>query len=163
MGDDLTTEVSYNFRWVLPEDLDPGVRAIAEEIVRRGRRNEELGDRQELVRRRWTALNYVLGAPAAVLAAVSAAVSLNPSGPRLAAGILALASAGLGGLVAFLNPTSRAAGALASAHGHWRISSWVRRTIAVDLPSADAIAARSLLFELVEREDALMGGAPERG
>jgi hypothetical protein len=161
-------EVSYRFQWMVPDDIDPAALPIVTEIVRRGRRNEHLGDSQERRRRLWSGLHLMLGAPAAVLAGTSGAVILGNPDANVVAGILALASAALGALLAFLNPSQRATRAEVAANRYWLISAWVRFVVAAEIPHADLAAARNLLLELQRREETVMntaisGAPPESG
>jgi len=159
--------VSYRFQWAVPEGVEPAVLPIVAEMVRRGRRNEHLGDACEKRRQRWSGLQLMLGAPAAVLAGVSGAVILGNPDASLAAGIIALASAALGALLAFLNPSERATRAEVAANRYWLISAWVRLVVAAEVPTADPAAARDLLLELQRREETVMttaisGTQPDR-
>jgi hypothetical protein len=149
----MTQEVSLSFSWHVSEDLDRDVRRIAEEIVRRGRWDEHLGKRYQLHMRIWTSLGYVMGAPAAALAAIAGFLATNSSQHNTLVGALALTSAAIGGLLAFLNPASRAANANARAKAHFRTSNWVRYAITAELPKADFEAARKLLRVLQSKED----------
>jgi hypothetical protein len=149
----MADDVSYRFVWRIPDGLGADVKPIAEEIVRRGRRNEDLGDKYGSRMRLWTSLSYIIGAPAAILAAVSGVLATNGNKHNVVVAALALASAALGGLLTFLNPASRAANANARATAYWRTSIWVRYAVTSELPTADIDAARKLLRELQSRED----------
>jgi hypothetical protein len=161
---DAGVDVSYRFEWRVPEGVNDAALPIVREIVRRGRRNEHLGDRQEGRRRLWSSLNLLLGAPAAVLAGISGAVILGDPSANVLAGIIALASAALGALLTFLTPSQRATRAEVAANRYWLISAWVRFVVAADLPTADPAKARALLLELQRREETVMttaiSGAP---
>ena len=104
-----------------PQGIPDDARSAAEEIVRRGRRNEDLGDQAERWRRRWVRLNYLLGVPSALLAGISGVWVLNDTND-VWAGILALSAAGLAGVLAYLNPTVRVANANVRANAYWEIS-----------------------------------------
>jgi hypothetical protein len=146
--------VSYRFDWRVPESVTDDLRPLAEEIIRRGRRNEDLGDTFGRRARRWVGLNYLLGAPAAMFAAIAGAITVVDPKRNLVAGVLALTAAGLGALMTFLTPAARAAGATTRATAHWRTSIWVRTVVTAELPFADLAGARALLAELQAREDA---------
>jgi hypothetical protein len=143
--------VSYRFEWELPLGVKPELLPIIHEFVRRGRRNEDLGDNHEVVRRLWTLVNYLLGVPAAVLAGISGGVGLGDY--RQLAAVLAFVSAGLGGLLAFLNPAARISQAGRHAAAHWRIAQWARYVLTAELGTADASAAKEYLREIQEREN----------
>jgi len=149
----MVDDVNYRFVWRVPEGLGADVKPIAEEIVRRGRRNEDLGDKYGFRMRTWTSLSYIIGAPAAILAAISGVLAANGNHHNVIVGALALASAALGGLLTFLNPASHAANANARATAHWRTSIWVRYAITSELPTANIDTARKLLRDLQSRED----------
>lgn len=130
------------------------MRAVAEEIVRLGRRYEWCGDRQETARRVWTAINYVLGAPAAVLAAYSGVLTLDAGALHTAAGVLAFVAAGLSALLTFLNPGRRASEAATRAHEYWAIAQQARLHMAADLSHANRAEARAYLVRMQEVERA---------
>jgi hypothetical protein len=157
-------EVAHRFKWRVPEGTDPAVLPIVTEIVRRGRRNEHLGEAQDGRRRFWSRLHLILGAPAAVLAGISGAVILGNPDANIVAGVIALVSAAFGALLAFLNPSERATRAEEAANRYWLISAWVCFVVAAEIPNADPAAARNLLLELQRREETVMSiaisGAP---
>jgi hypothetical protein len=149
----MAEEVPSRFPWCVPHGLPDDVRPIAEEIVRLGHWDERLGQRYQLHMRIWTSLGYVLGAPAAALAAVAGFLATNSSQHNTLVGALALASAAIGGLLAFLNPASRASSADARRKVHFRTSNWVRYVITAELPKANFEAAGSLLAKLRSMDD----------
>lgn len=69
--------------------------------------------------KRWRRTYYILGLPAAVLAAVSAATGLASTAGRIPAAIIALVAAGLSSAVAFLNSDQRA-NAVESLSASWQ-------------------------------------------
>jgi hypothetical protein len=146
-------EVSYKFPWQVPKDVSEDVRPIAEEIVRRGRWDEHLGVRYQRHMRIWISLSYGLGVPAAALAAFAGFLATNSSQHNTLAGALALTSAAIGGVLAFLNPASRASSADARAKAHFRTSNWVRYALTAELPKADLETARNLLRALQTKKD----------
>jgi hypothetical protein len=147
-------DISYRFHWELPPGFKPELLPMIEEFVRRGRRNEDLGDKHEAVRRVWILVNYLLGVPAAVLAAVSGGVGLGDS--RQLAALLAFMSAGLGGLLAFINPAARISDAGRRAAAHWRIAQWARYVLTAELGTADAASVKEYLREIQARENAAL-------
>jgi hypothetical protein len=141
------------FPWCVPQGLPDDVHLIAKEIVRLGRWDETLGKRYQRHMRIWTGLAYGLGAPAAVLAAVAGFLATNSSKHNTVVGVLALVSAAMGGLLAFLNPASRASSADARRKVHFRTSNWVRYVITAELPKANFEAAGKLLGKLRSMDD----------
>jgi hypothetical protein len=150
----MAEEVSFSFSWCMPESVAEDVRPIAEEIIRRGRWDEHLGTRYQRHMRIWTSLGYVMGIPAAALAAIAGFLATNSSKHSTLAGALALASAAIGGILTFLNPASRASNANTRAKAHFRTSNWVRYVVTAELPTADYEAARKLLRELQSKNEA---------
>lgn len=142
-----------DFPWQVPDDVGEDARRIAEEIVRRGQWDERLGVRYQWHMRIWITLSYVMGVPAAALAAIAGFLATNSSQHNTLAGALALASAAIGGVLAFLNPASRASRADGRAKAHFKTSNWVRYAITAELPKADFEAARGLLRVLQFKED----------
>jgi hypothetical protein len=146
-------EVSSGFPWCVPQGLSDDVRPIAEEIVRLGHWDERLGQRYQVHMRIWTSLGYALGAPAAALAGVAGFLATNSSKHNTLVGVLALASAAIGGLLAFLTPASRASSADARRKAHFRTSNWVRYIITAELPKANFKTAGELLGKLRSLDD----------
>lgn len=130
--------------------MDPALAPIASEVIRVGARYERYGDRNDRWRQVWTATNYLLGAPAAVLAGISGAVGLNSPEHHVAAGVLALASAALGALLGFLKPSLLAAEAHRRAVSYWRVSNRARLILTLFLD--DPGRARAELYELKRLE-----------
>lgn len=149
------SEVSQRFPWTVPDGVADDACVAVEEIVRRGRRNEQLGDAAGYKSRVWARVNLLMGGSAVLFAALSGAVAIKDSSPTVA-GVLAAISAALAALVTFAKPSETAAKAKAEANAHWRISGWARREIALELRNADLVAARRVLLELDEREDQAM-------
>ena len=131
------SHVSDYFSWWMPEPVAEDVRQVVEEIVRRGHWNETLGRRYQNHMRLWTTAGYALGVPAAALAAIAGFYAANSTDHNALAGGLALASAGIGAVLAALNPASKAANANLRSKAHFRIPNWARYVIAVELPTAD--------------------------
>jgi hypothetical protein len=155
---------SYRFSWTVPDSIDPELRGMVAEIVRRGRRNEHLGDKRETHRRWWARMYMLLGAPAAVLAGVSGAVILGSPDSNVLAGVIALMAAALGALLGFLDAPGRARRAEIDANRYWLISAWARFVVAAEAPFSDRAGLRALLMELQRREETVMttaiSGAP---
>jgi hypothetical protein len=121
-----------------------------------GRRYEWWGDRQDFWHRAWLALNYSLGALAAVIAGVAGTSVLSSEEHAQFAGILALVSASLGALLTFLNPAARAGRASKRAISCWEVAMLARYQIATELPHANLDRAKKLLTQMQERERAAL-------
>jgi hypothetical protein len=101
----------------------------------------------------WRGINLLLGVPAAALAAVAGATALVSASGRIAAGIIALVSAGLGGVVTTLNAAQRTEQAQAAGNLYLALQSDARIAREIDLPGQSADDARSALAELRVRQD----------
>jgi hypothetical protein len=145
-----------DFPWDIPDVAETEAQSIVEEVVRRGRRNEWLGNTWWRIRSRWMVVHYLIGMPAALLAATSGGLALKESERAVLTGVLALVAAALGALLTWLNPTAKAANAVTHAYAYWRISSWTRVKIAADLPNATTEHARRILEDLHQQEMAAM-------
>lgn len=102
----------------------------------------------------WTALHWLLGIPATLLAAVAGTTALVESTGGTAAGILALASAGLGAVLTTVNAPQRAGQAAASANVYLEIQTAARQHREIDLPDWPLGEAREALAALTARRDA---------
>ena len=113
--------------------------------------------------KQWKSVNLTLGVPASVLAAVSGATALAATAGRVAAGVLALASAAFGGVLTTLNASHRINQAASAANGinqaasaanaYLEIQTAARQAREIDLPGSDLDEARSALAELAARRD----------
>ncbi len=101
----------------------------------------------------WRGVNLALGVPAAGLAAVAGATALASTSGRIAAGIIALAAAGLGGVVTTLNAAQRTEQAQAAGNLYLSLQSDARIAREVDLGGQDPGEAREALAELRVRQD----------
>jgi hypothetical protein len=88
-----------------------------------------------------------------VLAAVSGATALAATAGRVAAGVLALASAAFGGVLTTLNASHRINQAASAANAYLEIQTAARQAREIDLPGSDLDEARSALAELAARRD----------
>jgi len=103
--------------------------------------------------KQWKSVNLTLGVPASVLAAVSGATALAATAGRVAAGVLALASAAFGGVLTTLNASHRINQAASAANAYLEIQTAARQAREIDLPGSDLDEARSALAELAARRD----------
>jgi hypothetical protein len=101
----------------------------------------------------WRAVNLGLGAPASILAAVSAGTGLANAGARTLAAVLALIAAGLGAVMTTLNSNRRAEQAHMSANAYLKLQNDARIARTIDLPGMDLPKARALLNDLDGRRD----------
>ncbi|MFI8085293.1 SLATT domain-containing protein [Kitasatospora sp. NPDC086009] len=101
----------------------------------------------------WRGVNLSLGLPAALLAALSGTAALVSTAGRIPAGILALASAGLGAILTTVNASHRMNQAAAAANAYLEIQTAARQAREVDLPDWPLDDARNALAELTARRD----------
>jgi hypothetical protein len=99
----------------------------------------------------WRAVNLSLGVPAAVLAAVAGVTSLADLSGGVVSGLLALASAALGGLLTVVNPSQRSGTACAAANVYLEVQTAARQQRRLDLPYRAASESRAALTELSAR------------
>lgn len=101
----------------------------------------------------WRAAHLALSVPAAALAAVAGATALASTTGRLAAGIVALVSAGFGAVSSSLDAASRAEAAQTSGNRYLALQSDARVARNVDLPTQSEDDARQSLGELMARRE----------
>jgi hypothetical protein len=101
----------------------------------------------------WRAMNLALGVPAAVLAAVAGVTSLADLAGSLVAGLLALGSASLGGLLTVVNPSQRMNTAGSAANVYLEIQTSARQQREIDLPYQPVEDSRAALAALSARRD----------
>jgi hypothetical protein len=101
----------------------------------------------------WRGVNLVLGVPASALAAVSGATALATTSGRVAAGIVALVSAGLSAIATTLNASQRTEQAQAAGNLYLALQTDTRIARLTDLPGQDFEGARGALTELRLRQD----------
>ena len=99
----------------------------------------------------WRGTNLVIGGPAAVLAAVAGASGLASATNHTTAAILALISAGLGGVVTSLNAASRASRAHSAANTYLAVQTEARQLRQLDLPGLDTGSARETIRALTAK------------
>jgi hypothetical protein len=101
----------------------------------------------------WRAIHLTLGVPASVLAAVAGVTALASTTGRVAAGIIALAAAGLSAITTTLNAAQRTEQAQAAGNLYLALQSDARIARETDLPRQPFDAARGALQELRVRQD----------
>jgi len=106
----------------------------------------------------WNYAYYLIGLPAAALAAVAGATALASAGGRVTAGVIALVSAGIAATATFLDCKSRQ-GHHSSLSAMWQaLANEIRVTILVDANRAHWISeeGRAVLSTYLEREHSLL-------
>ncbi len=107
----------------------------------------------------WRGVNLAIGAPASALAALAGATALANTGGRVAAGVIALAAAGLGAIATSLNAAQRVEQAQAAGNLYLALQSDARVARLVDLDSATHDKARTALADLRQRQDDVNQGS----
>ncbi|MEV6107111.1 SLATT domain-containing protein [Streptomyces sp. NPDC051940] len=133
---------------------DPRRRALAAEFQRLEESAMYSAQSQFEEAKRWRALHWLLGVPATLLAAIAGTTALAESTGSTAAGILALASAGLGAVLTTVNAPQRASHAAATANTYLEIQTAARQHRELDLPDWTPGEAREALATLTARRDA---------
>ncbi len=103
--------------------------------------------------KRWRTVNLLLGAPAAILAAISGATALGDAMSSTWVGVLALISAALGATHTTLNASHRQETAQTAANLYLEIQTAARQLRELDLAHLDYPAARAVLADLTTRRD----------
>ena len=101
----------------------------------------------------WRAAHLTLGVPAAALAAIAGATALASTTGRVAAGIIALVSAGLSAVASSLDAAGRAESRADLRQPLPGGEAAARVARQVDLPLQDVTTARQTLSELMARRD----------
>jgi hypothetical protein len=100
----------------------------------------------------WRLWHWLLGVPAAVLAAIAGFTGLASVAGRVPAAILALIAAVLGGLLTTVEPNKRVRQGQAAGVAYNEVRVGARQARLVDLPAAQLDDARSELRELTEQK-----------
>lgn len=138
-----------------------GVRSELSKVVDRATREAHDARRRASY---WSRLYFVVGLPAAILAAVAGAIALASTAGRVAAGIIALVSAGLTASATFLDSATRQTSYDNLAAGWQMLANDAELKLAVDLESDDWLTrdSRVQLQDMADRERKLLQGkAPD--
>ncbi len=103
--------------------------------------------------KRWRTVNWGLGVPASILAAVAGATALAATTGRIVAGILAICAAALGAILTTINASHHVNQAAAAANAYLEIQTAARQCREIDLPYMEIDDARQALAELTARRD----------
>lgn len=101
----------------------------------------------------WRALNLLLGAPAAVLAAISGGTGLAADEVSATPAVLALIAAGFGAALTTLNPSRRVTQASAAANAYLELQTAFRQLLTITLPDMTKEEALEALAGLSDRRD----------
>lgn len=100
----------------------------------------------------WRLWHWLLGVPAAALAAIAGFTGLASVAGRVPAAVLALIAAVLGGLLTTVEPNKRVRQGQAAGVAYNEVRVGARQARLVDLPEAQLEDARSRLRELTEQK-----------
>jgi hypothetical protein len=127
-----------------------------EEIVKELKRQEEdatyASQSQFEMSKFWRWWHWLLGIPAAVLAAIAGFTGLASVTGRVPAAVLALIAAVFGGILTTVEPNKRLKQCQAAATAYNEVRVTARQTRRVELPSLSIDDARSQLRELTEQK-----------
>jgi hypothetical protein len=101
----------------------------------------------------WRMMNYLLGVPAAVLAAIAGGTGLAATKSEAVPGVLALMAGGFSAALTTLNPSRRVTQAQASANAYLELQTVARQLLTVRLPKMSRDDAEQELSELTARRD----------
>lgn len=127
--------------------------AIADELRRLEESAMYSAQMQFETAKHWRSVHLMMGVPTSLLAAVAGTTALVESTGRIAAGILALVSAGLSAIMTTVNASQRMTHATTCANAYLEVQTAARQTRTVDLPQLPAGEARAVLAELTARRD----------
>lgn len=136
-----------------PPDDPQRRQAIADELHRIEESCQYSAQSQFEQTKQWRAVNLLLGLPASILAAVAGATALADTTGRVAAGIIALVSAGFGAVLTTVNAAHRMNQASSAANAYLEIQTAARQAREIDLRVWDLEEARAALGELTARRD----------
>jgi hypothetical protein len=135
------------------DDNQAGRTALGEELHRLEESANYSAQSQFEQAKFWRGVNLLVGAPAAVVAAVSGATGLSDPANRVTAAYLALTAAGLGALVTILNTNRRVTQAQSAANAYLEVHTAARQLRSIDLPRLPYDDARTQLGDLTARRD----------
>lgn len=138
---------------LIPTNLPAELQAIAEEVDRIHESALWSAQGQFEQMKFWRAMNLMLGAPAAILAAVAGGTGLSSDSHSATPGVIALISAGFGAALTALNPSRRTASAQAAANAYLGIQTDSRQMLTIRLGGATREQALELLETLTARRD----------
>ncbi|MEU2747197.1 SLATT domain-containing protein [Streptomyces collinus] len=127
--------------------------AIADELRRLEESAMYSAQMQFEAAKHWRGVHLMMGIPTSLLAAVAGTTALVESTGRIAAGILALASAGLSAIMTTVNAPQRVSHATMCANAYLEVQTAARQTRTVDLAGLPVDEARAVLAELTSRRD----------
>ncbi|MFJ5727496.1 SLATT domain-containing protein [Streptomyces paradoxus] len=130
-----------------------GRAAIADELRRLEESAMYSAQMQFETAKHWRSVHLMMGIPTSLLAAVAGTTALVESTGRIAAGILALVSAGISAIMTTVNAPQRMTHATTCANAYLEVQTAARQTRTVDLPGLPAGEARAMLAELTARRD----------
>ena len=125
---------------------------IAEELLRLEEDSTYASQSQYEASKFWRLCHWVLGVPAAGLAATAGFTGLASVTGRVPAAILALIAAVLGGLLTTVEPNKRVRQGQTAAAAYNEVRVGARQARLIDLPGATLEDARSQLRELTEQK-----------
>lgn len=129
-------------------------RAISLELSRVEESARYSAQNQFEMAKQWKGVNWFLGIPASVLAAIAGGAALASTTGRVFAGVVALVSAGFGAILTTVNAAHRMNQASSAANAYLEIQTAARQAREIDLPhQQDLDEARSALAELTARRD----------
>ncbi|UUA05222.1 MULTISPECIES: SLATT domain-containing protein [Streptomyces] len=141
----------------MAENPEPEARARRAAIADELRRLEESAmysaQTQFETAKHWRGVHLMMGIPTSLLAAVAGTTALVESTGRIAAGILALVSAGISAVMTTVNAPLRMSHATGCANAYLEVQTAARQARTVDLPVLPVDEARLVLAELTARRD----------
>jgi cbb3-type cytochrome oxidase subunit 3 len=138
----------------------PDHSAIEAELMRIEESADYSSQSQFTATKFWRGISLALGTAATGLAGVAGVGGLADAVGATTAGILAIAAAGIGGIVTALNPARRSEEAHVAANGYLSLRDDSRVLRTIDLPELDSQQARAAFGELTARRTELNSGSP---
>lgn len=103
--------------------------------------------------KKWRGINFGVGVPTSIFAAISGALVLSDSSINLVAGVLALLAAAGGAILTTVNAAQRMNQASSAANAYLEVQTAARQARLIDLPHQEVTEARAILSELTARRD----------
>ncbi len=136
----------------VPSGLTDDLRPIGEEIHRLHESILWSAQSQFEQLKRWRAIHYWVGVPAAILAALAGVGGLAKFHVWWVPPFFALAAAALGAILTTMNPAQKAALSASAAAEYQKLQTEARQLLLIDLPELSKSEARDRLADITARK-----------
>lgn len=157
--DDIADDRALSVGGVPPLALTREGLAILQELERLQEDSTYAGQAQFETAKQWQALGWLIGVPAAALAAAAGFTGLASVTGRVPAAILALIAAGLGGIITTVQPSRRMQRARTAGIGYNELRVTLRQLRLIDLPQLSDEEGRARLQDVTAMKSKIDGAA----